>query len=512
MRRVAVVGFVLAFVFAALLLANVAMGATTPYYSGQSDQNADNNLVGASILSADAVQNAGAPQNALEAIAAALANDPEITAIRTRENNFLGRLSRARVDPRVHPDAQTGEIVSSLCELWEQSTTRCYEIAAEVLSTLMAIDTELHKQVEYLMMYEELSVVLDVAEMDFRMSRITSAMLDSFNNRYERVQRDLTAVSLRLNTHNGRYRELTGFALPLGFDFKSAWLVTDVNRIGLQPILISGPVTLFAEVEGIAVFGGGSASTEPIVNRARIDLIDLHDAVRSYAAADRLRDEMEALHVVGEISLYQHFEAVYSRLAARVAVHERKQIYATAMLELDKSLSGLISSRYRAEPVLWFYEHDWVYEGRQDVSYDWAEEFDGWWKAVRVPGGADMIELEIIEPCFRAAAEDSDESEADEESEAVEPGEVIISRATIYYNGRVLANGRISSALRFLPPAFDENSLMEVVFAQEDGTEVCRAYIDGFMNAGRFFNFNPRPDPEPDTEEQVERGEEEAAD
>ena len=429
----------------------------------------------------------GPPGNSAEAVAAALARDPEISAIRARENNMLARLSRMRTDPTLHPDAGTAELIADMNQMWRQHTERCYEIAAEVLTTLMAIDTERNRQIEFLMMLEGLEVWLEIAQTDFRMSVIEPAVMDALREKNSRAQRDLAETDLRLSEYNGRFRELTGFTLPTDFDFRSAWLVTDVDSVTLQPAAIPAPVTLFTEVDGVVMMGGGAPSPERLANNARVELMDLHDAISRYAAADKLMEDSEGLHRRGEITRYQLNDAVYDRLAARVAVHERKQMYAAAMLELDMNLAGIISSRYRAETVLWFFEADWVYEGRQNVSYDWAGNPFGWWQASAMQGRDGRISIEIHE---------------------TGPGGSSISRAAIYYDGRRLAEGRIAASLDFDPPDFNGNSLIEVVFTAEDGSEINRVYIDGFKNAGRFFDFIP---PASEEEEDLEDNEEEEA-
>ena len=434
-------------------------------------------LSGSPVLSTGQALNVSSPRNAAEAIAAALVNDPEIPALQARENNMLGRLARLRIDPMEYPNAETSELISDIYQLWGQHTQRCHQIAYDVLSSIMAIDTEMNKQTELIAMLVELSVWLGFAQADFRMSRIESSLLDALREKNDKAQRDLAAVELHLSTHSARFRELTGFSMPEDFDFKSAWLVTDVNRVILQPTALPAPVTLFSEVEGVAVLGGSVLPTESLANRARIELMDLHEAVGRYAAADKSMEAFEALHRRGEISRYQFFDAIYDRMAARMVVFERKQIYATAMLELDRNLDGLISSRYRIEPVLWFFESAWIYEGRKNISYDWAEEYAGWWQAVRASGTGGRISLEIREPWISDAQ---------------------ISRVAIYYNGELLVEGRGIEALIFVPPVFTGNSLMEIALINENGAEVSRVYIDGLANAGRFFEYIPPPVPDVD--------------
>ena len=331
-------------------------------------------------------------------------------------------------------------------------------------------------------MIEGLDAVLSFAQTDFSMSRIDQAVVDALRDKINRAQRDLAQADLRLSTHNIRYHELTGFPLQAGFDLKSAWLLTDVDTAVLQVPALA-PVTLFEEVDWVVVLGSGALSVETLANKARIELMDLHEAVSAYAAADKQVEEYEPLSRRGEINRYQFHDVVYERLVARVAVHERKQAYAQAMLELDRSLGGLVSSRHRNEPAQWFFQPGWVFEGRESISYDWAENAGGLWRASRLPGVGGQIALEILH---------------------LRENGMHISRASVYYDGEMLTEGRIDSALNFHPPTFEGNSLIEVVFSSADGTQISNAYIDGFTDVGRFFDIIPPPDTESEIEDSME--------
>jgi hypothetical protein len=206
-------------------------------------------------------------------------------------------------------------------------------------------------------------------------------------------------------------------------------------------------------------------STQALVNNARLALMVLHEAVSDYARADIARSDLERLFRQGAISKYDIYNADYERFIARITLYEQKHAYARAMLELDSSTGGIISSVYRAQPAVWFYENYRAYEGRMNVTYAWMEHPGGSWRLSNTDDGGHLA-FTIYEPWTAES----------------------VSSVMLYYEEHLLAVGDISEALIFNPPNFGRGSLLEIVF-YNDAHEVWRAYIDGFANAGRFFRL-----------------------
>jgi hypothetical protein len=222
---------------------------------------------------------------------------------------------------------------------------------------------------------------------------------------------------------------------------------------------------LFARIDGIVPPVTAAVSVQALVNNARLALMVLHDAVSVYARADILRSGLERLFRQGEISKYEIYNANYERFIARITVYEQRHAYARAMLELDSGTGGIISSVYRAQPAVWFYEKDRAYEGRMNATYAWMKHHGGSWRLSNTDDGRHLAFI-IYEPWTAES----------------------VSSVMLYYEDHLLAVSDISEPLIFSPPDFGRGSLAEIVFY--NGTqEVGRAYIDGFANAGRFFRL-----------------------
>jgi len=405
------------------------------------------------------------PADAFDAISLALETDAELSGLVVREHNALQRLSRLRYAPIQVPDAEMAELISDIHLIWARLTTRSREVVLDVLNTIIAIDTELYKQLELEAFLAELTEWVDTAEREFRTSRLDGATLRELTDRRDRVRRDLAASNLQLSTRMGRFRELTGYTLPGDFDFGSAWLLANIDNIELFEFTPPNPMMFFAHLDGIVSTVTAATSVQTLVNNARLALMVLHEAVSGYARADITRNGLEQLFRQGEISKYEIYNADYERFIARITVYEQKQTYARAMLELDSGTGGIISSVYRAQPAVWFYEKDRAHEGRMNVTYAWMEHPGGSWRLSSTDDSG-YLALTIYEPWTTES----------------------VSSVMLYYDGRLLAVGDISEALIFSPPNFGGGSLLEIVFY--NGTEeVGRAYIDGFANAGRFFRL-----------------------
>jgi len=405
------------------------------------------------------------PNDAFDAISLALEADAELGGLVIREHNALQRLSRLRYDPMQTPNAEMAELISDIHMIWARFTARSREVVLEVLSTIIAIDTELNKQLELEELLAELTEWVNTAEKEFRTSRLDSATLRELTDRRDRVRRALDASSLQLNTSMGRFRELTGYTLPGDFDFESAWLLADIDNIELHGLTPPNPMMLFANLNGIVPPVTASVSTQALVNNARLALMELHEAVSVYARVDITRSDLERLFRLGEISKYEIYNADYERFIARITVYEQKYAYARAMLELDSGTGGIISSVYRAQPVVWFYEKDLTHEGRMNVTYAWMEHPGGSWRLSSTDNDGYLAFI-IYEPWTAES----------------------VTSVMLYYENRLLAMGDINEAFIFSPPNFGRGSLAEIVF-YNGPQEVGRAYIDGFANAGRFFRL-----------------------
>jgi hypothetical protein len=385
---------------------------------------------------------------------------------------------RLRDDPLRAPDAEMAEIISDIHWIWARFISRSREVTAEILSTIMAIDNEIHKQDELGIIIEELTTWIDAAEADFRTARINIATLDELTGWRDKMQSDLSASGLQFRTHIIRFRELTGHAPPNGFDYSLAWLLTDISDIEFGENTTNVPMMIFNQLGGIIPAHLGGESAQSLESNAHLKLMELHEAVGNYARADRTRDNLEIQFLKGEINKYELYSASYDRFLTRLKVYEQKYSYAMAMLELDSVTGGLISFVYREPSVSWFDEVDWIFDGRLSTAYTWMETPGGAWQLVNEDEGNGQLAFIIQEP----------------------PITERITHIRLYYDEKLLAQNNASEALIFQPPEFGSGSLVEVVFFN-GSTEVCRVYIDGFVNAGRFFEIHNETIDEIDEEE-----------
>ncbi|MDR2570389.1 MAG: hypothetical protein LBD23_08855 [Oscillospiraceae bacterium] len=433
-------------------------------------------------MSAAASTGNTAPADAPRAISMALEADAELSGLVIREQNAFARLIRLRDDPEEAPDAEMAEIISDIHWIWARFISRSREVTAEVLRTIMAVDNEMSRQEELEEILEELAVWIEAAETDFRTARIDSTVLSQLTGWRDRIQNDLSASSLQLRTHRIRFRELTGHTPPGRFDFGSAWLLTDIDDISFSELTPAVPMMIFNRLGGVipALLGGESAGS--LESNAHLKLMALHEAVGNYARADEARDNHETQFLKGEINKYELYGASFERFMTRLKVYDHKYDYAMAMLELDSVSGGLISSTYRKPKISWFYDSDWTYDGRLGAVYTWMEDPVGAWRIINKNGSDEELAFMVQEP----------------------PTAERITHLRLYYDGKLLAENNANEALIFRAPDFGNTSLAEVVF-YNGRAEVCRVYIDGFTNTGRFFEI---PDEEIEETDETEETEE----
>lgn len=419
------------------------------------------------------VQGSGAtPRNAEEAIAAALGDNPELADLKIRESYAFNKLKNARRDPVLSLDASTAEHLSELHEVWARFETGSADIVAEVLSTIMAIDTESTRQRELGELMEDMAGWIDTAEQEFRTAKIDADVLNNLKTMREQIRSNHAASVLRMQSHMNRYRELTGHGMSDRFDYESAWLLVDVGKVDTDRMPEPRPVMVFSKASGLISPPRDRTSKATMVNDARLVLISLHEAVLNYEKMDKLVETLEFRFMKGEVSKYMLYDAIGGRVLSAIAVYDYKYAYAVSMLAIDKASNGLVSSRYREESARWFSDNDKLFDGRYNVAYDWMKFIGGKWQLERTRGSDGKVAWNVSSFWFSRG----------------DP-----TRVALFYNDKKLAEGRVKETLTFNAPSYSGTTLIKAVFYNDKGTELYYAYIDGFANAGRFFDIDPLP-------------------
>ncbi len=294
-----------------------------------------------------------APMNTLESVKAVLTADAELNnilySINQKENQAQSELTNVDAEPTVDHAIQFSYDYTALLNNY---ISRYNFLVEEIINLLIDIDLATKKRDYFRELEKELIEEFKQVEIDFKTGKIAQTERDDFNKLIDNAFSNKSEAENNLQGRKIRFKELTGYAMPTGFNFESAYFIVDYGKIP-ENLHISRYENSVFHISG-GILGVFSAEDIPKLKEDALkSFTELGDAVVEYSKVVKTKEENQQKLKTGKLSKKEFITSLRAEKEAILNAEIAKATYSKKLITLDRSMQGLIS--YYMKPSFNFF-------------------------------------------------------------------------------------------------------------------------------------------------------------
>ncbi len=278
--------------------------------------------------------------NMLQAVKAALSSDAEL-------NNILYSLRQKEKQIELtYADSEKGldqavQFSYEYTGLLNNYIGRYNSVVEEISNVVIDINLAEIKRVYYTELEDELNEDFKRVETEFKTGKLKQKDRDDAKKLIYNAGNLKNEAENSIQGRKTRFKELTGYAIPSGFAYESAYFIVDFGKIPENLNVSRYEYSIF-NISG-GMLGVFSVEDIPKLKEDALkSFTELGDTVVAYAGAKKSKNEAELKFKTGKLSKKEKTASLRTEKEAVLNAEIAKATYSKKLFALDRAMQGLL--------------------------------------------------------------------------------------------------------------------------------------------------------------------------